>query len=97
MYLQQDYLYEQNNFCSKKSLKLIQRSSFSLDSLLLKNSVLGSDNQYIFTKQHQHEFIQAYHEKKNDMTKTAFIRHFASKWNMSEHPLQGITEIIFFQ
>ena len=62
------------------------------DSLIFSESeppILGSDNQYVFTKQHQQEFIRAYHEKKNDMTKTAFIRHFASKWNMSEHPLQA--------
>ena len=51
--------------------------------------VLSTDNQYIFTKQHQHEFIRVYHEKKNDTTKIVFIRLFASKWNMSEHPLQG--------
>ena len=51
--------------------------------------VLDSGSQYIFTKQHQHEFVKFYNENKDEMTKTAFLRHFAKKWNMSEHPLQA--------
>ena len=52
--------------------------------------ILDSGSQYIFTKQHQHEFVKYYNENKDEMTKTSFLRYFAKKWNMSEHPLQGI-------
>ena len=49
---------------------------------------LTSDSRYTFTEQHKREFIEFYNEKRDEMTKTAFLRHFSEKWHMSEHPLQ---------
>ena len=49
---------------------------------------LTSDSRYTFSEQHKQEFIDFYHEKRDEMTKTAFLRHFSEKWHMSEHPLQ---------
>ena len=33
--------------------------------------ILDSGSQYIFTKQHQHEFVKYYNENKDEMTKTS--------------------------
>ena len=39
--------------------------------------VLTSDSRYTFTEQHKREFIEFYNEKRDEMTKTAFLRHFS--------------------
>ena len=36
---------------------------------------------------HQAEFVAYYNENNDEITKTAFLRHFSEKWHMSEHPL----------
>ena len=33
------------------------------------------------------QFVAYYNENNDEITKTAFLRHFSEKWHMSEHPL----------
>ena len=49
--------------------------------------ILSCDSQYVFTRDHQDEFVSFYHDNKEKMTRLEFYRHFMKKWNMSEHPL----------
>ena len=49
--------------------------------------LLTSDSKYVFNESHEAEFVQYYKENSQEITKTAFLRHFSEKWHMSEHPL----------